>query len=67
MRGMNRRWRDVLAQEAGDVTIDERRSASGERLHAFMRGGVTLLVAPESGLSALTPGLDLSPLSKRTR
>lgn len=64
MRGMNRRWRDVLAQEAGDVTIDERRSASGERLHAFMRGGVTLLVAPESGLSALTPGLDLSPLSE---
>lgn len=64
MRGMNRRWRDVLAQEAGDVTIDERRSASGERLHAFMRGGETLLVAPESGLSALTPAMDLSPLSE---
>ena len=28
MRGMNRRWRDVLAEDAGDVTIDERRSAS---------------------------------------
>lgn len=64
MRGMNRRWRDVLAQEAGDVTVDERRSASGERLHAFMRGGATLLVAPESALNALTPGLDLSPLSE---
>ena len=64
MRGMNRRWRDVLAEDAGDVTIDERRSASGERLHAFMKGGETLLVAPESGISALTPAMDLSPLTE---
>ena len=64
MRGMNRRWRDVLAEDAGDVTIDERRSASGERLHAFMKGGETLLVAPESGTSALTPAMDLSPLTE---
>lgn len=64
MRGMNRRWRDVLAEDAGDVTIDERRSASGERLHAFMKGGETLLVAPESGISALTPAMDLSPLAE---
>ena len=64
MRGMNRRWRDVLAKDAGDVTIDERRSASGERLHAFMKGGETLLVAPESGISALTPAMDLSPLTE---
>ena len=61
MRGMNRRWRDVLAEDAGDVTIDERRS---ERLHAFMKGGETLLVAPESGISALTPAMDLSPLTE---
>lgn len=64
MRGMNRRWRDVLAEDAGDVTIDERRTASGERLHAFMKGGETLLVAPESGISALTPAMDLSPLTE---
>ena len=64
MRGMNRRWRDVLAEDAGDVTIDERRSASGERLHAFMKGGETLLVAPESGISALTPAMNLSPLTE---
>ena len=64
MRGMNRRWRDVLAEDAGDVTIDERRNASGERLHAFMKGGETLLVAPESGISALTPAMDLSPLTE---
>lgn len=64
MRGMNRRWRDVLAEDAGDVTIDERRSASGERLHAFMKDGETLLVAPESGISALTPAMDLSPLTE---
>lgn len=64
MRGMNRRWRDVLAEDAGDVTIDERRSASGERLHAFMKGDETLLVAPESGISALTPAMDLSPLTE---
>lgn len=64
MRGMNRRWRDVLAEDAGDVTIDERRSASSERLHAFMKGGETLLVAPESGISALTPAMDLSPLTE---
>lgn len=64
MRGMNRRWRDVLAEDAGDVIIDERRSASGERLHAFMKGGETLLVAPESGISALTPAMDLSPLTE---
>ena len=64
MRGMNRRWRDVLAEDAGNVTIDERRSASGERLHAFMKGGETLLVAPESGISALTPAMDLSPLTE---
>ena len=64
MRGMNRRWRDVLAEDAGDVTIDERRSVSGERLHAFMKGGETLLVAPESGISALTPAMDLSPLTE---
>lgn len=64
MRGMNRRWCDVLAEDAGDVTIDERRSASGERLHAFMKGGETLLVAPESGISALTPAMDLSPLTE---
>ena len=64
MRGMNRRWRDVLAEDAGDVTIDERRSASGERLHSFMKGGETLLVAPESGISALTPAMDLSPLTE---
>lgn len=64
MRGMNRRWRDVLAEDAGDVTIDERRSASGERLHAFMKGCETLLVAPESGISALTPAMDLSPLTE---
>ena len=64
MRGMNRRWRDVLAEDAGDVTIDERRSASGERLHAFMKGGETLLIAPESGISALTPAMDLSPLTE---
>ena len=29
-----------------------------------MKGGETLLVAPESGISALTPAMDLSPLTE---
>lgn len=64
MRGMNRRLKDVLATDAGDVTIDERRSASGERIHAFMKHGADILVAPESGLGALNPAMDLSLLTK---